>query len=234
MAATFQQFLARVATRQRVVLIGGLAVIAHGYSRPTKDGDAWLDPLDSPEAWAAALRATLAEFDGLSLWSLAERRTLDPIELSEAVAIDGVIRVAGLSADLDLFRKPNLLACEDFDPVWSRAAIWADEVRLIDAIDLILTKENTGREQDHQDIRFLEDCVRREFRARLAGATLAEARALFARYTDHVVCEAALTNPDPAVQALGREILRELAGQGDWFSREILARLEQPDPPAAP
>ncbi len=234
MAATFQQFLARVATRQRVVLIGGLAVIAHGYSRPTKDGDAWLDPLDSPESWAAAVIATMAEFDGLSLWSLAERRPLDPAELSEAVALDGVIRVSGLNADLDLFRKPNVLACEDFDPVWTRAAIWADEVRLIDAIDLILSKENTGREQDHQDIRFLEDRVRREFSARLAVATPADARALFARYTDHVVGEAALANPDPAVQALGREILRELAAQGDWFSREILARLEEPDPPAAP
>ena len=40
MAATLQQFLARAATRQRVVEIGGLAVIAPGLSRPTKDGNA--------------------------------------------------------------------------------------------------------------------------------------------------------------------------------------------------
>lgn len=229
-ASSFQQFLARAATRQRVVLIGGLAVIAHGYSRPTKDGDAWLDPLESPAAWAATVRATLAEFPGLRLWSLAERRALDPDELGEAIASDGVVRVSGLTADLDLFRKPNTLPCEEFDAIWHRAAAWADEVRVIDPVDLILTKENTGREQDMQDIGFLEGKIRTDFGARLATCPPGEARALLARYADHVVCERALANPDPAVQALARGVLAELAAQGDWFSRDALARLDPPAP----
>lgn len=231
MAATLQQFLARAATRQRVVLIGGLAVIAHGLSRPTKDGDAWLDPLDSAESWAAVVRATLAEFPGLRLWSLAERRDLAPDELAEAVAIDGVIRVCGLNADLDLFRKPNNLECEDFSVVWEQAQPWAEEVRVIEPQDLILTKENTGRDQDMRDIGFLEDKIRADFGARLATASVEEARALFARYSDHVVCERALANPDSAVQALAREVLEELAAQGDWYSRDVLTRLEG-GPPA--
>lgn len=226
MAATFQQFLARAATRQRAVLLGGLAVIAHGYSRPTKDGDAWLEPLESPEAWAAALCATLAEFSGLRLWSLAERRDLRLDELAAAIASDGVIRVCGLSADLDLFRKPNILECEDFDAIWEHAESWADGVRVMDAVDLILTKENTGREQDMQDIGFLEGKIHTDFGARLAGASLEEARALFARYADHVVCERALANPDAAVRSLARRVLDELAAQGDWFSRDVLARLD--------
>lgn len=226
MAATFQQFLARATTRQRVVLLGGLAVIAHGYSRPKKSGDAWLEPLASAEAWSSAVRATLAEFDGLRLWSLAERRYLEQDELTEAIAIDGVVRVSGLNADLDLFRKPNVLECEDFDAVWQHAQTWADEVRVMDAVDLILTKENTGRNQDTEDIRFLEGKIHTNFGARLAVGSLEEARALFARYTDHVVCEHALRNPDPAVQALAREVLEELVAQGDWFSHDVLARLD--------
>ena len=228
MAATIHEFLSRCASRQRVILIGGLAVIAHGFSRRTKDGDAWLDPLASPEAWAAAVRATFAEFAGLRLWSLAERRNLDPGELAEAIAIDGVIRVSGLNADLDLFRKPNVIECEDFERVWQQAAPWADEVRVIDPVDLILTKENTGREQDLQDIGFLEGKIRTDFGPRLASASLEEARALFARYADHIVCERALANPDPAVQALARDLLADMAAQGDWFSRDVLARVGPP------
>jgi hypothetical protein len=110
MAATLQQFLARAATLQHVVMLGGLAIIAHGYSRPTKDGDAWLEPLASPEEWAERLRETLRAFDGLALWSLAERRPLGEAEIAEAIGLDGVLRVRGLTADLDLFRKANICA----------------------------------------------------------------------------------------------------------------------------
>lgn len=74
MAESLQRFLGRVATRQRVVVLGGLAVIAHGLSRPTKDGDAWVDPLDSPEAWARRVKETLGESPDTTLWSLAEHR----------------------------------------------------------------------------------------------------------------------------------------------------------------
>ncbi len=223
-AGTFQQFLAGAEKRQRVVLIGGLAVIAHGFSRPTKDGDAWLEPLDSPAAWAAAVCATLAEFGNLRLWSLTERRDVRPDELAEVIAVDDVVRVCGLNADLDLFRKPNGMECEDFDAAWAQAQAWADGVRIMEPIELILTKENTGREQDFQDILFLEGKIRTNFGARLATGSIEEARALFSRFADHVVCERALENPDPAVRALAREVLAELAEQGDWFSRDVLAR----------
>ncbi len=222
MAATLQQFLGRAATRQRVVVIGGLAVIAHGLSRPTKDGDAWLDPLASAAAWAARLRETLAEFSECTLWSLAERRVAQPEELEEIVTIDGVIRISGLIADLDLFYRPNGLECADFDAVWQRASAWAEEVRVVDPLDLIVTKEGTGREQDRLDITFLEAILRTDLGARLVKATRAEAEAIFARYADHVVAAKALDNPDPAVQALAREILKGFAEQGDPFARDAL------------
>jgi len=86
MAATLQQFLARVTAHQRVVVLGGLAVIAHGFSRPTKDGDAWLDPLASPAEWAQALREVLRDFPDATLWSLAERRTFTEPEIEDVIA----------------------------------------------------------------------------------------------------------------------------------------------------
>jgi hypothetical protein len=226
MAATLQQFLARAATRQRVVVLGGLAVIAHGYSRPTKDGDAWLEPLGSSEEWAEALRETLSVFEGLTLWSLAERRVMGRTEIEETIRLDGVLRVHGLTADLDLFRKPNGLELEDFDSVWQQATSWADEVRVMDPIDLILTKQDTGRDQDVQDVSYLELTVRRDLSARLAVAKPEEAAAIFARYVDHVVCERALANPHAEVRAQARALLTELSDSGDWFARDVLAKGE--------
>ncbi len=222
MAATLQQFLARVATRQRVVVIGGLAVIAHGYSRPTKDGDAWLDPLDSAAEWTARLRETLADFPESELWSLAERRIAQRDDLEEIATIDGVVRVTGLVTDLDLFYRPNGLERADFDAVWERASVWAEEVRVVDPLDLIVTKDGTGRDQDQLDISFLEAKLRNDLGSRLKTATPAEAEAIFARYADHVVAAKALENLDPAVQALARKILEEFAAQGDPFARDAL------------
>ncbi len=222
MAATLQQFLARVASRQRAVVIGGLAVIAHGLSRPTKDGDAWLDPLDSPRAWADRLRETSREFLETGLWSLAERRIAQVEDLEKIATVDGVVRVTGLVTDLDLFYRPNGFEIADFDAVWERASVWAEEVRVAETLDLIVTKDGTGREQDQLDIAFLEAKLRNDLSPRLKTATIAEAEAIFARYTDHVVAAKALENSDPAVQALAREILTGFAEQGDPFARDAL------------
>jgi hypothetical protein len=212
-----------------------LAVIAHGLSRATKDADVWLDPLSSADEWAAVLNGMVNGFPRVSIARLPHWTPLvSREEIAAAVRETGMVRVFGLECPLDIFRAPNEVGMEEFEGMWSRSIWREDGAHLLDPIDLLLTKEDTGRDRDFADQRFLESKIRSDYRTRLSGATLAEARALFARYTDHVVCEAALTNPDPAVQALGRETLRELAAQGDWFSREILARLEEPDPPADP
>jgi hypothetical protein len=47
MEKTVEQFIEQLAIRARVLMIGGLAVIAHGLSRATKDADIWLEPLDN-------------------------------------------------------------------------------------------------------------------------------------------------------------------------------------------
>lgn len=60
MAGTVQNFLDHLMARNRVVLIGGLAVIAHGLSSHTRDVDIWLDAMDFCKTWG--LSAQSADF----------------------------------------------------------------------------------------------------------------------------------------------------------------------------
>ena len=71
MAIPVQTFIDRLTESHRVVVLGGLAVIAHGYSRHTQDADVWLDPMESPEVWAAALENVCKEFPDVDHSSLA-------------------------------------------------------------------------------------------------------------------------------------------------------------------
>jgi hypothetical protein len=47
MGATAGEFIQELTRDHDVIVIGGLAIIAHGFNRPTKDADVWLDPLES-------------------------------------------------------------------------------------------------------------------------------------------------------------------------------------------
>ena len=42
MGSTTDQFVKSLTGQHRVMVLGGLAVIAHGFSRSTYDGDIWL------------------------------------------------------------------------------------------------------------------------------------------------------------------------------------------------
>ncbi|HEV7405584.1 MAG TPA: hypothetical protein VGO11_21745 [Chthoniobacteraceae bacterium] len=110
--------------------------------------------------------------------------------------------------------------------MWKRATLKDDGVILPDAIDLLLLKRDTARVRDWEDIHFLESKLRCELGARLAVAAPEEAATIFAHYLDHVVCERALANPHPKVQAQARALLTELAESGDWFARDMLAKSE--------
>lgn len=45
-------------------------MIAHGFNRPTINADVWLEPLDSPFAWADAVEQMRSRFPGLSIHTL--------------------------------------------------------------------------------------------------------------------------------------------------------------------
>ena len=216
-------FVRELARRHRVLMLGGMAVIAHGFSRPTKDSDVWLEPLGSTEEWAACLQETMAAFPGLQVWSLARRCVLAPQEIAADVEEFGVVRVNGLTLPLDVFRRPNELEIENFEDIWPRSRALKEGARLPDEIDLYRTKINTGREQDWKDQLFLESLVKKRFRERLPVCDAAEARGLMERFLDPEVLAFALENPDAEVRAMALAHLREFEAEGDPYSRDILA-----------
>lgn len=223
-------FIRELAARHRVILLGGMAVIAHGFSRQTKDFDVWLEPFGTPKEWAEKLAAVCLQFSEAYLWSLPHRRKLLPEELPEEVRDFGVVRVGGFALPVDVFRMPNELELDDFDRVWSASRRMDDKVALPDEIDLFSTKADTGREHDRQDQLFLESLVKKRFRERLPFCDMAEAQSLLGRFLDPECLQYALDNPDAAVRELALKHLREFESEGDPYSRDILAAWRKKNP----
>jgi hypothetical protein len=230
MGPTAGQFVAALAARHRVLVIGGLAVIAHGFNRPTKDADVWLEPLGSPADWAAALGEVCGLFPGITVHTLPGWREVAGQEIAAAAEDVGMVRILGLDCPLDVFRRPNEFAADAFGEVLSRATRNADGTWLPDPLDLAISKDLTHRAKDVQDVTFLESIARQRWLERLPAASLAEARGLFDRFVDWRTCQAAMLNPDPEVREMALACLREFAAEGDPFSQAILAGSPIPPP----
>jgi hypothetical protein len=220
-------FISELARRYRVILLGGMAVIAHGLSRHTKDFDVWLEPFASPEEWAAHLKEVYEKIPGAQLWSLARRCIITPEEAADEVAEFGVLRVQGFGLPVDVFRKPNETELEAFEGVWAAATSMDDGVRLPDVIDLYLTKVGTGRAHDWDDQAFLEAKAKTRLRERLPVCDVPEATDLMNRYLDPEVLGFALENPSAEVRELVLKYLHEFEAEGDPYSRDILAAWRQ-------
>jgi len=160
------------------MLLGGLAVIAHGLERKMKAVDIWLEPLADAPAWVGVIKGVLDELQTGCFWSLQRNDTLLAEEVAADVAATGVVRVTGFDRDIDVFRKPNELSITDFDRVWALSTGFDDGVRLPHEADILVTKLNTGRDRDEADMQFLEARVRRRFIERLPVCDLEEARSL--------------------------------------------------------
>jgi len=217
-------FIRRLAKEYRVILLGGMAVIAHGRSRHTKDFDIWLEPFQTPEIWADKLQAVLADFPDANLWSLAQRRNLEPSEVAIEIEDFGVLRVGGFDLPVDVFRRPNEFEAEEFEKVWKESRLMEDNVALPNELHLYVTKINTGRQHDADDIAFLETLVKIRFRERLPVCDLAEATSMLDRFLDPEVLQYAQTNPNTEVRALAQKYLHEFEAEGDPYSRDILAK----------
>ncbi len=215
-------FIRRLAEKHRV-LLGGMAVIAHGRSRHTKDFDISLEPFSNPEVWAEHLSDVLNEFQESYVWPLADRRKLEQQEIAPEISDYGVLRIGGLNLPIDVFRKPNELEPEDFEWVWSQSTIMEGGVRLPHELHLYVTKINTGRAHDLDDIAFLEGRVKARFRERLPVCDFAEAKDMLDRFLDSEVLQYGLDNPAAAVRELVLGYLHELESEGDPYSRDILA-----------
>lgn len=223
MGTTTTQFITALANQHRIILISGLAVVAHGYNRPTKDADIWAEPLDSPIIWAEKLRDFLANYPDLSIHTLPGwKKITSSSEIATAAEEIGMIRINGLNCPLGIFRRPNEFPENSFDEVYDRGTIGADGTRLPDPLDLIVTKLNTGREQDFYDTQHLESLVRKHYAEVLPTASLNEVKALFDRFLDWQVCEQALKNPSQEVKDYTLLCLKEMAEEGDPFTQAIL------------
>jgi len=223
------KFTGLLASKHRVLMLGGLAIIAHGLARKTKDVDIWMEPMASPETWAAQLADCVSIFEGSRFWSLGDRRYLDVDELAQEIETFGVVRVTGLDRDVDVFREPNELGLDDFDQVWTDFdRELAGGVRLPSEIDLYLSKSNTGRMQDLNDQLFLESKIKSRYRDQLPSCDLEEAVHLLSRFLDPEILQSALENPNRDVRELALRYLREFEVEGDPYSRDILAIWNEP------
>ena len=221
-------FVRQLTRRHRVVVLGGLAVIAHGFSRSTYDGDIWLDPMKDSSEWSEVLEHACLEFGGLSLRRLPGWTPVAGAQLIDAIQETGMVRIEGLDCPLDVFRKPNEFELHEFDAVCRRGVLRADGTLLPDPLDLIQSKLDTGRDKDLHDIQHLESIVRADYKKRLPLATPEEATVMLGRYSEWQVLLSALENPSPVVHELAMSQLREFAAAGDPFSLAILEGRELP------
>ncbi len=228
MAIPVQRFVDELTTRHRVIVVGGLAVIGHGLSRPTKDVDLWLEPMPSIRDWAEAIEEVCRSVPGTTIHRLPGWVKVSGRDVVDAVEETGMVRIHGLRTPLDIFRAPNEFDAEFFDAVATRAKRNDDGTLLPEPLDLIQTKFNTGRDQDARDIGHLEGLVQSEYKERLPTATPEEAREMLGRYCEWQVLKAALTNPSAEVRDLATGYLHEFAEAGDPFSQAILAGREIP------
>ena len=206
-------------------MLGGLAVIGHGLSRSTYDSDVWLDPGLPVDEWCRAVRAMTEGQSHLEIVSMGNWESVSEEDFSAVILRDGVVRITGVNQPMDIFRKPNQLEPEEFDEVWTRSVILEDGTRLPDPIDLLVSKQETGRDKDRADIIFLEGKVEADYLARLPKVSADEAAHMLRRFLTPRVAEAALAHPDNGVGELARRFLHELAEEGDPYAAEILRRV---------
>ena len=219
------QIIKRLAAEFRVMTLGGVAIIASGLSRNTLDADIWVEPMGSADRWAKGVARFLYEAGTAEAVAIGSWDKIARDELAVVIERDGVIRINGLERPLDVFREPNQLEMSDFDEIWQRAQPMDDGTRLPDPIDLLVSKQETGREKDQADIIFLEGKIQEDYLARLPRASRDEAMQMLGRFLTPRVAEAALAHSEQAVRDLGRRFLRELAGEGDPFAAEILRKI---------
>jgi hypothetical protein len=206
-------------------MLGGLAVVGHGLSRSTFDSDVWLDPDLPLGEWCNAVCSITAGQSHLQIVSIGNWESVAGKDFPEVIGRDGVVRIIGVNQPLDIFRDPNQLSMDEFDEIWTRAQPMSDGTRLPNPIDLLVSKQETGRDKDQTDIIFLEGKIQADYLARLPQSSRDEAVQMLERFLTPRVAEAAAAHTDEAVRELGRKFLRELAQEGDPFAAEILRKV---------
>ncbi len=128
------------------LLVGGYAVILHGYTRTTGDMDIWVN---LTKGNYSKLVKAFREF-GMPVFDMTEENFLDTSRFdvftfgASPVSIDIMTRVKGLAFE-EAFPKATLIELDKGLPV-----------RLIGLEDLLKAKRASGRAKDFDDIRHLD------------------------------------------------------------------------------
>ncbi len=129
----------------RYMLVGGYAVIVHGYSRSTGDMDLWVD---ATKENYRAIASAFASF-GMPLFDMTEQKFLQTQDYDvftfgvPPVAIDLITKLKGLT----FTQAYGNSSYYEFDDL---------SVRVIQYGDLITTKRAAGRNRDLNDVERLE------------------------------------------------------------------------------
>jgi hypothetical protein len=138
--------------RARYLVVGGVAVVLHGYSRFTADLDLVVG-LDPPNARSAML--ALSSLDYRPRAPVRAEDFADPVLRQQLIAEKGMA-VFSLSStrfpatEVDVFAQEPM----PFDAMLARAtevSLGGTPVAVASIEDLILMKEQVGRPQDLQD-----------------------------------------------------------------------------------
>jgi len=142
---------------------------------------------------------------------------------------DRLIRIAGTNRPIDVFYIPNELEAADFEGVWQRGKPLEHGIRLMEEIDLIVTKQLTNRPNDRTDIRFLQDKIEAAYRDRLRTCSAEEAQEMLARFaTPEIAAFAVKEASDADVRSLGWKLLNEMREAGDPFAEDLIREIDPP------
>jgi predicted nucleotidyltransferase len=127
------------------ILIGGYAVIFHGYTRTTGDMDLWLKPTnENKDRLVLALQEAGFEDEDLE--------TLKSLDFTERL----VFSIGTEPQKIDFLTKINQVTFEEANKT-KVFAEWEDlEIPVINIKELVLSKINTGRKKDEADIEELQ------------------------------------------------------------------------------
>ena len=127
------------------LIIGGYAVVFHGYQRTTGDIDLWLRPTNQNKI---KLILALNELD-------FEKNDLDKLQMTNFE--DHIVFSYGKEPfKVDFITRVNQVSFEEADQ--NKIVGEIDELKLpvINLRELVLTKINTGRKKDEADIEELQ------------------------------------------------------------------------------